>query len=104
VNAAALTDLEGTHHVRVVNLREQSRFALKPAQDVRIFRLGSWQNFQRNELARFVAGLVHATHLPLTNLIENLVIADEKVIHTPALHELRLVFGECSAGNEEPAE
>ena len=97
VDAAGLADLIGADHVRVVELREQPGLALEPAEDVRVLRLRRRQDLQRDELAEVVDGLVHAAHLPLADLVEDLVPAEEEAVRAAALNERRLVLGERRA-------
>jgi hypothetical protein len=90
VPAAALADLVGPDHVRVVELRQQPRLALEPGQQPGVLRAARREDLQGHRLAEGVGGLVHAPHLPLAELFQNLVPLDEEPVGPAAAQERRL--------------
>ena len=104
MDAVRVADLERADHVRVVELRQQSGFALEAAEDVRALRPRRGQDLQGDDLAEAVDGLVNAAHLPLADAVEDLVPAEEEVVGAAALDERGLILGQCPLRDEKPAE
>ena len=104
VPASGVADLEGAHHIRVIELGQESGFALEAAEHALILRPGGGQDFEGDHLAEGMDGLVDAAHLAFADLVEDLVAFEEEAVGAAALHHGRLPGREYPPGNEVLAE